>query len=127
MTMQARWQATDAFSEMMYMALEADCLSGQLDLDAKMRRLKDLSAYSLSHAEIMDQGEGPELLALGKFFGMASDARYHKNRERLALVTREATSYRGRSENVEREVGARKKRARKRAKPGKLGTQPKLL
>jgi hypothetical protein len=32
-------------------------------------RLKDLSAYSLTHAEIMQQREGVELLALGMFFG----------------------------------------------------------
>jgi hypothetical protein len=33
---------------------------GELDLDEMMRRLKDLSAYSLTHAEIMEQREGVE-------------------------------------------------------------------
>ena len=45
--------------------LEAEHQQGERDLDAMMRRLKDLSDYSLTHAEIMDQREGVELLALG--------------------------------------------------------------
>jgi hypothetical protein len=41
-----------------------------------MRRLKDLSAYSLTHAEIMDQREGVELLALARVFGMSTDPQF---------------------------------------------------
>ena len=54
----------------------------ELDLDRMMRRMKDLSAYSLTHAEIMDQREGVELLALARFFGMSSDPRFQGNQER---------------------------------------------
>jgi len=77
------WELADTFSEMMYTLLEADYREGRLDLDSEMRRLKDLSAYSLTHAEIMVQREGVELLALAKFFGLTSESRFHKNRERL--------------------------------------------
>jgi hypothetical protein len=55
-----------------------------------MRRLKDLSAYSLTHGEIMDRREGVELLALARFFGMSSDPRFQRNQERLGHLS-EAT------------------------------------
>ena len=48
-----------------------------------MRRLKDLTAYSLTHAEIMVQREGVELLALAMFFGAASEPLFHKNQKLL--------------------------------------------
>lgn len=41
--------------------------TGQINLDNMMRHPKDLSAYSLTHAEILEQREGVELLALGMF------------------------------------------------------------
>jgi len=47
-------------AETMYNLWELENRQGELDLDGMMRRLKDLSAYSLTHAEIMDQREGVE-------------------------------------------------------------------
>jgi hypothetical protein len=46
-----------------------------------MRGRKGISAYSLTHAKIMDQRKGVEQLALGKFFGMSSNPRFHQNQE----------------------------------------------
>jgi hypothetical protein len=96
-------------------AAEATCtlweLEGQqegLDLDGMMRRLKDLSEYSLAHAEIMDQREGVEMLALAMYFGMTSNARFHRNRERLGLLSEETFAYQGRAEVVEQEIAQRK-------------------
>jgi hypothetical protein len=64
-------------AEAMYNLWELENQRGELDLDEMIRRLKDLSAYSLTHTEIMDQREGVELLALAMFFGAASDPRFH--------------------------------------------------
>jgi len=41
------WELADTFSEMMYTFLEAGYRGERLDLDSGMRRLKDLSTYSL--------------------------------------------------------------------------------
>jgi hypothetical protein len=98
------------------MYLEADHREGKLDLDSKMRRLKDLSAYSLTHAEIMDQREGVELLALAKFFGLTSESRFHKNQKRLSLVSEEALAYQGQGERIEGEIKERGKRLPPRAR-----------
>jgi hypothetical protein len=103
----------------------ADYRGGRLDLDSGMRRLKDLSAYSLTHAEIMIQREGVELLALAKFFGLTSESRFHKNQERLNLLSEETIAYQGRGENIEREIKERGKRTPPKAKPQNL--QPRLL
>jgi hypothetical protein len=46
-------------------------------------------AYSLTHADIVDQREGAKLLALGMFIGMTGDARFHRNQERLKMLTEE--------------------------------------
>jgi hypothetical protein len=94
--------------------LEAEYRQGERDLDAMMRRLKDLSAYSLAHAEIMDQREGVELLALGKFFGMTSDPRFHNNQKHLRLLSEDTLTYQGQADIIEQEVAARKARG-----PGK--------
>jgi hypothetical protein len=51
------WELADTFSEMMCVLLEADYREGRLDLDSGMRKLKDLSAYSLTH-DITSQREG---------------------------------------------------------------------
>jgi len=82
-----------------------------LALDGMMRRLKDLSAYSLIHAEILDQREGAELLALAMFFGMTSDPRFHRNQERLILLDPETVDYPGQAQVIEQEVARRKKGA----------------
>jgi hypothetical protein len=103
------YELANSFAEIMMAVLEAEYQRGERDLDATMRRLKDLSAYSLTHAEIMDQREGVELLALGMFFGMTSNPRLHyKNQERLVLLAEETINYNGQSENVGREIALRK-------------------
>ena len=87
-----------------------------------MRRLKDLSAYSLAH-NITYQREGVELLALAKFFGLTSESRFQKNRERLNLLARETVEYQGQAESIEREIKQRGKTTPK-SKRGSL--QPRL-
>ena len=90
---ESRFQLATIASEAMCFLMEAEYHEGVRDLDAMMRRLKDLSAYSLTHAEIMDQREGVELLALGKFFGMSSDTRFRENQKRLRLLSEETLAY----------------------------------
>jgi len=116
----AHWELADTFSEMMYILLETDYREGKLDLDSGMKRLKDLSAYSLTHAEIMVQREGVELLALAKFFGLIGESRFHKNRERLYLLSEETFAYQGQAEKIEREIKERGKRTPPKAKPQDL-------
>ena len=99
-----------------------------LDLNRMLCRLKDLSAYSLTHAEIMYQREGVELLALAMFFGATSDARFHKNQERLRRLAEEAIAYQGRAESIEEEVAQRKaNRSRQAEDKGTPSRQPYLL
>jgi len=117
---QGHWELADTFSEMMYTLLEADYREGRLDLHSGMRRLKDLSTYSLTHAEIMVQREGVELLALAKFFGLTSESRFHKNRERLNLLSEETFAYQGQAERIEQEIKERGKRTPPKAKPQDL-------
>jgi len=95
----------------MHLVIEEEYRNGQRDVDQMMRRLKDLSAYSLLHAEILTQQEGPELLALGMFFGMTSNKELRRRNEgRLQLISEETAAYQGRSELVEQQVAARKDR-----------------
>jgi hypothetical protein len=77
---------------------------GHLDLDAMMKRLKDLSAYSLTHADIQDRRQGVELLALGMFFGLSGDLCFHQNQGRLTLLSDETLTYEGQAEHIEQEV-----------------------
>jgi hypothetical protein len=77
-----RYHLATITAETMYNLWELSHQQEELNLDQMMRRLKDLSAYSLTHAEIMDQREGVELLALARFFGMSSDPRFQGNQER---------------------------------------------
>ena len=95
-------------TEARYNLLEMEGHREEPNLDKMMRRLKDLSAYSLEHAEIMDQREGVELLALAMFFGATSDPGFHKNQERLRLLSEETVGYQGRAEVIEEEVANRK-------------------
>lgn len=99
-----------------------------LDLDAMMRRLKDLSVYSLTYAEIMDQREGVELLALAMFFGATSKTGFHKNQRRLSSLSDETVAYEGRAEVIEQEVARRAaaQTARKESDNDKP-VQPRLL
>ena len=79
------------------------------------------TTYSLTHAEIMDQREGIELLALSRFFGMSSDQRLWKNQERLSRLSEETLAYEGQAQVVEQEVIQRKTRSHARrvvAAPG---------
>ena len=82
---QERFGFATIAAEAMYHLWELENQRGELNLDEMMCRLKDLSAYSLTHAEIMDQREGVELLALAVFFGATSDSRFHQNQECLSL------------------------------------------
>ena len=95
-------------AEAMYNLWELENQQEELNLERMMRRLKDLSAYSSTHAEIMDQREGVELLALAMFFGATSDPRFYKNQERLSLLSEETFAYLGRAEVIEQEVARRK-------------------
>lgn len=105
-----RYESTSSFAEMMLFILEAEYAQGERNVDAMMRRLKDLSAYSLTHAEIMDQREGVEMLALGMFFGMTSNVQLrNQNQSRLTLLTEASLDYQGRAEAVEAQVARRKK------------------
>ena len=115
-------------SEVMYALLEAEYQQGERDLDAMMRRLKDLSAYSLLYAEILEQREGVELLALAKLFGATSDPRFHHNQTRVALLSEATVAYQGQAEVIEQEVAARKasRLSQKRGSDAKA-LQPHLL
>ncbi|MCL4264791.1 MAG: hypothetical protein KJ069_16330 [Anaerolineae bacterium] len=92
----------------MHNIMELEYQQGRRDIDASFRRLKDLSAYSLTHAEILYQREGPELLALGMLFGMTDIPTLKANQERIQALSPEAFEYAGRPEIIEREVARRK-------------------
>ncbi len=117
------------FAELMLMVMESEFQQGKRDLDAMMRRLKDLSAYSLTHAEILDQSEGVELMALGMFFGMTGNSHLrNKNQGRLALLSGETIDYQGQAEVIVEEVTRRKKGGTSSDKDGvKNPLQPRLL
>jgi len=102
------YELATATAELMYVFLEFEYQQGERDPDAMMRRLKDLSAYSLTHAEIMDQREGPEMLALAMFFGATSEPRFHKNQERIGLLSQETIAYQGHAKIIEEQVAQRK-------------------
>ena len=117
-------------AEAMYNLWEMEGQREEPDLDAMMRRLKDLSAYSLTHAEILHQREGVEMLALAMFFGATSDPAYHGNQERLGQLSEETITYEGRAQVVEEAMARRKVTSATREKteneesgPG----QPRLL
>ena len=115
-------------AEAMYSLWELEYDQGELDLDRMMQRLQDLSAYSLTHAEILDQREGVELLALGIFFGATSDARFHENQERISLLSEQTVAYQGRAEIVEQEVAQRKSSASRQEKDNRARRlQPRLF
>jgi len=118
------WHLAEAFSGMMFNLMELDHQKGELDLDSKMRRLKDLSAYSLAH-DITYQREGVELLALAKLFGLTSESCFQKNRKRLNLLAKETIEYQGQAENIGREIKARGRRAPPKSRID--DRQPRLL
>ena len=123
-----RYSLAIVAAEAMYHLWELEYHQGGLNLDRRMQRLKDLSAYSLTHAEIMDRREGVELLALAMFFGATSDPRFHKNQERLSSLSEQTIAYQGRAETIEQEVGQRTARAPRRGKnSGSKPPQPRLF
>lgn len=97
-------------AEAMYMLWELGHQEDARDLDAMMRRLKDLSVYSLTHAEILDLKEGVEMLAIAMFFGATSNAQLHKNQERLRQLLPETVVYEGNAQSVEQQIKARMKK-----------------
>lgn len=122
------YQLARTTAETMYMLWELDHQDRGRDLDAMMRRLKDLSAYALIHAEIMEQREGPEMLAIAMFFGMTSDERFHKNQERLQELSKGVIVYEGSAEVVKEEVKARKgRKSGGRPDDDDSPSQPRLL
>ena len=94
-------------AEFIYNLWEIENIQEELNLDQMMRRMKDLSAYSLTHAEIIYKREGVELLALAMFFGATSDPRLHKNQHRLNRLSEETITYQGRAEVIEQEIAQR--------------------
>jgi hypothetical protein len=124
---ESRFQLATIASEAMCFLMEAEYHEGMRDLDAMMRRLKDLSVYSLTHAEIMEQREGIELLALGKFFGMSSDTRFRENQKRLRLLSEETLAYQGQAEAIEQEVAARRAGGPNQKRGREPGLQPRLI
>jgi hypothetical protein len=123
----SRYQLATIAAEAMCFLLEAEYQQGERDLDAMMRRLKDLSAYSLTHAEIMDQREGVELLALGKFFGTTSDTQFQENQKRQSSLSEDTFTYQGQAETIEQEVAARKEGRPVRKRDRDIGLQPRLF
>ena len=123
-----RYELAISTAEVMYALLETEYQREKCDLDATMRRLKDLSAYSLTHAEIMEQREGPELLAVAMFFGATSNPRYHKNQERIRLLSEETFAYQGQAETIEKEVAMRKTKGDQQNEDSNtLSSQPRLF
>ena len=109
-------------AEAMYGLWELEHQQSALDIDRMMMRLKDLTVYSLTHAEILVQREIVELLALGMFFGMTSNTSLRKNQERLELISEEALAYHGRAEIVEEQIAERA--AQQRSSPQESDSEP---
>jgi hypothetical protein len=125
---QERYVLARTAAETTYNLWELAAQQEEPDLDQMMRRMKDLSAYSLTHAEIMEQREGVELLALAMFFGATSDPQFHKNQERLSQLSEETISYQGQAETIEEEVAGRSaRRTRTGASRDTKQRQPRLL
>lgn len=89
------------------MLWEAEHQRSEHDLDAMMRRLKDLSAFALIHSEILELQEGVEMLAIAMFFGASNDERFHPNQERLRHISTETIIYQGDAQKVAREIRRR--------------------
>jgi hypothetical protein len=112
-------------AEAMYMLWELGHQVDERDLDAMMRRLKDLSAYSLTHAEILDLKEGVEMLAIAMFFGASSDERFYPNQGRLRHISQETIVYQGDAQKVVREI--RKRLTSSSPDDASTPPQPRLL
>ena len=123
---QDRFDLAITAAETIYHLWEMENQQGEPDPDPDkmMCRLKDLSAYSLTHADIMDRREGVELLALAMFFGATSNPRFHKNQERLSLLSERTITYPGRAEIIEHEITERDSQ---KSQPPDEDLQPRLL
>jgi hypothetical protein len=122
-----RYALARSAAEAMYMLWELEYPEGAMDLDRMMRRLKDMSAYSLIHAEIMWQRKIVELLALGMFFGMSSNSGLRRNQDRLRLLSAETFAYKGNAEAVEQQVAQRKAGGKPAQDSEDSPLQPRLL
>jgi hypothetical protein len=125
MTEQFRHQLSLMAAETMYMLWEAEHQRDARDLDVMMRRLKDLSAFSLINAEILDLQEGVELLAIAMFFGASSDERFQPNQERLRHISQETVVYQGDAQKVARKI--RRRLSSSAPDDTNTSTQPRLL
>ncbi|HOY64899.1 MAG TPA: hypothetical protein PLS19_09140 [bacterium] len=65
-----KWNITKGFLGGILMLLEEDDRRGLLDYDEMMIELKELGAYSLTHADVLYSAKGLRLLSLAAFFGM---------------------------------------------------------
>ena len=124
---QIRYQMALTAAEAMYMLWELGHQEDERDLDAMMRRLKDLSAYSMTHAEILDLKEGVEMLAIAMFFGATSNAQLHKNQERLRQLSPETVVYEGSAQKVERQIQERKRKPSSSQEDSGNSPQPRLI
>jgi hypothetical protein len=122
-----RYTLATTAAESMYNLWELEHEKGELDLDRMMRRLKDLSTYSLTHGEIMEGREGVELLALAMFFGASSNPQFHRNQVRLRSLSQETIDYQGQAEDIEGEMKRREPDEAGKAQEGSKAVQPKLL
>ena len=104
------YDLTRTAAETMYQLWELAYQQGERNPDQMMRRLKDLSAYSLNHNLGMGQREGVEMLALGMFFGLTSNPQIRsRNQDRLGLLSEDTLDYQGRADVVGEQVARRKK------------------
>jgi hypothetical protein len=124
---QIRYQMALMAAEAMYMLWELGNQEDERDVDAMMRRLKDLSAYSLTHAEILNLKEGVEMLAIAMFFGATSNAQLHKNQERLRQLSPETVVYEGNAQKVEQQIQARSRKPPSSQDDSGNPPQPRLL
>ena len=90
-------------------------------------RPKDLSAYSLTYADITERREGVEMLALARFFGVSSDPQFQRNQERFGQLSEETLAYRGQAETIEQEVAARRARRSGQERNSDPRLQPQLF
>ena len=65
-----KWNITKGFLGGILMMLEEDDGRGLLNYDEMMIELKELGAYSLTHADILYSAKGLRLFSLAAFFGM---------------------------------------------------------
>ncbi|MEW5946559.1 MAG: hypothetical protein AB1742_10215 [bacterium] len=65
-----KWNITKGFLGGVLMLLEEDDRRGLLNYDDMMVELKELLAYSLTHADALYSAKGLRLLSLAAFFGM---------------------------------------------------------